>query len=330
MKKSYRKWLIIASSLLCLSLLLFLIYSIQTQKETKVVHMVYIPKLIDETNDFWTALIEGANMAAKDYDIDLVIDGGSNETDYEDQNRRIQKAIDSKADVIAVSPISYTNSTEMVKKVKESGIKLIFVDSGVDEDVADALIATDNFAAGMKMGKFMQQSLNEDSQIAIVSHVKDASTAIDRERGLRAGIGPYEDQIVEVVYCDSNYQKAYRLTKELLEKYPDLDYIAGLNEYSAVGAARAVDEIQGGASQRVKVIGFDNSLEQIKFLEKGVFQAIVVQKSFNMGYLAVETALKVLKGEKVPPVIDSGSELITKDNMYTEQNQKLLFPFFDK
>ena len=67
----------------------------------------------------------------------------------------------------------------------------------------------------------------------------------------------------------------------------------------------------------MKVIGFDNSLEQIKFLEKGVFQAIVVQKSFNMGYLAVETALKVLKGENVPPVIDSGSELITKENMYT-------------
>ena len=56
----------------------------------------------------------------------------------------------------------------------------------------------------------------------------------------------------------------------------------------------------------------------------------MVQKSFNMGYLAVETALKVLKGENVPPVIDSGSELITKENMYTEQNQKLLFPFFDK
>ena len=94
MKKSYRKWLIIVSSILCLSLLLFLIYNIQTHKEKKVIHMVYIPKLIDETNDFWTALIEGANMAAKDYDIDLVIDGGTNETDYEDQNRRIQNAID--------------------------------------------------------------------------------------------------------------------------------------------------------------------------------------------------------------------------------------------
>ena len=76
MKKSYRKWLIIVSSILCLGLLLFLIYNIQTHKEKKVIHMVYIPKLIDETNDFWTALIEGANMAAKDYDIDLVIDGG--------------------------------------------------------------------------------------------------------------------------------------------------------------------------------------------------------------------------------------------------------------
>lgn len=311
-----------------LILLLIILFSWQgiIMKNSQQMKMIYIPKIVDENNDFWTALLEGAKMAADDYDVDLTIMGGDDETDYEGQNRLIQEAINMKPDVIAISPISNTNSTEMTKRVKESGIKLLFVDSAVDEEVEDALIATDNYEAGVKMGKFMKSALNEKSQIAIVSHVKDASTAIDRERGLRAGIGEFESQIVDVVYCNSDYQLAQQLTDELLQKYPDLDYIAGLNEYSAVGAARSVDA-KGGY---VKVIGFDNSQEQIRFLEKGIFQAIVVQKSFNMGYLAVETGLKVFHGEKVPKMIDSGSELIVKDNMYTDENQKLLFPFFDK
>lgn len=46
-----------------------------------------------------------------------------------------------------------------------------------------------------------------------------------------------------------------------------------------------------------------------------------------MGYLGVEAVLKILSGEKVPQYIDSGCELISNDSVYTEENQKLLFPF---
>ena len=70
----------------------------------------------------------------------------------------------------------------------------------------------------------------------------------------------------------------------------------------------------------------DSSIEQIQFLESGVFDALVVQKPFNMGYLSVETAVDVTRGRKTETSIDSGSELITKENMYTQENQKLLFP----
>ena len=51
-----------------------------------------------------------------------------------------------------------------------------------------------------------------------------------------------------------------------------------------------------------------------------------MQKPWNRGYLGVETAVRAVQGEAVEQNIDSGSELITKENMYTEENQKLLFP----
>ena len=101
--------------------------------------------------------------------------------------------------------------------------------------------------------------------------------------------------------------------------------LAGLNEYSAVGAARAVRDL--GLSDTIRMIGFDSSQEEVQLREAGVFDAIVIQKPFNMGYLGVERTVEILHGELEPTIVDSGSKLITKDNMYVEENQKLLFPF---
>lgn len=99
----------------------------------------------------------------------------------------------------------------------------------------------------------------------------------------------------------------------------------GTNEYSAVGAARAVKDL--GLKGKVKVVGFDNSIEEIQLLEEGVFQGIIIQKPFNMGYLGVEQAIHILDGKKYEKNVDSGCKMITKENMYEEENQRLLYPF---
>jgi ribose transport system substrate-binding protein len=73
-------------------------------------------------------------------------------------------------------------------------------------------------------------------------------------------------------------------------------------------------------------VGFDNSREEIEYLEDGVVQALVVQKPFNMGYLGVKTLIEILRGEEVPEVIHTESVLVRKEDMFTPENQKLLFP----
>ena len=75
------------------------------------------------------------------------------------------------------------------------------------------------------------------------------------------------------------------------------------------------------------MVGFDSSLEEIQFLESGVFDAIVVQRPLNMGYLGVSMAYQAARSIEVPKIVESGSVLITRETIYTEENQKLLFPF---
>src|SRR5699024_5219340 len=104
-----------------------------------------------------------------------------------------------------------------------------------------------------------------------------------------------EKDIVEVVFCDSKYDVAYQKTVELIRKYPDLKVIAGLNEYSTVGAARAVRDL--GMQDQIYMVGIDSSLETITMLEANVVSGIIIQKPFNMGYLAMERAVELIQGK---------------------------------
>ena len=62
-------------------------------------------------------------------------------------------------------------------------------------------------------------------------------------------------------------------------------------------------------------------------MEQGVFSCFVVQKAFKMGYLGVKETIRLLDGEAYEENINSGCELVTPDNMYTSEIEKLIFPF---
>lgn len=297
----------------------------QKKIEERRMSLVYIPKVEDSTNDFWKALILGTKMAAKEYNADIEIKAPTEENDIERQNELLKEAISEEPDAILFSPSSFTESNDLLKEAKEKGIRISFIDSYTEEKVQDLTVATDNLEAGEKLGKFAATLLDPDDQIAIVAHVKGVSTAVEREEGFRKGLGDLAQNIVEVVYCDSQYEKSRKLTQELMEKYPNLKMVAGMNEYSSVGAARAVKA--AGAKDRIQVVGVDSSQEAVQLMENGVFKGLVVQKAFKMGYIGVKETILMLRGKSYEKDINSGCELVTPDNMYDSEIEKLLFPF---
>ena len=297
----------------------------QKKIEERRMSLVYIPKVEDSTNDFWKALILGTKMAAKEYNADIEIKAPAEENDIERQNELLKEAISEEPDAILFSPSSFTESNDLLKEAKEKGIRISFIDSYTEEKVQNLTVATDNLEAGEKLGKFAATLLDPDDQIAIVAHVKGVSTAVEREEGFRKGLGDLAKNIVEVVYCDSQYEKSRKLTQELMEKYPNLKMVAGMNEYSSVGAARAVKS--AGAKDRINVVGIDSSQEAVQLMENGVFKGLVVQKAFKMGYMGVKETVLMLRGKSYEKNVNSGCELVTPENMYNSEIEKLLFPF---
>ena len=209
--------------------------------------------------------------------------------------------------------------------LQNAGITLIYIDSTTENDIADCEVSTDNYKAGKELGKYAKTLIDEDIKIGIMGHVKGTSTEIERENGIRDGLENYKANIVDILYCDSSYEKANSQTKTMLMKNPDNRLLIGTNEYAAVGTARAIKDM--GMEKKIKMVAFDNSVEEIQLLEEGVFDGIIIQKPFNMGYMGVEQAIALLEGKTVEKTLDSGCKLITRDNMYEEENQRLLYPF---
>lgn len=323
--KGHKKVFIMAVILIAASVVIFIGLLKPEATQTRKCSLIYIPKIRDDTNDFWTSVISGCRMAAEEYESELEIMAPDKEENVEEQNRLLRAAIEKKPDAILFSPSRMNASDELLKEAKDKGIRITYIDSYTKEDLQDLTVATDNVNAGRMMGEYARTLLDKDSKIAIVSHVKGVSTAVEREQGFREGLGDYAENIVETVYCNSLYEKSYELAQKLMEKYPDLEMIAGMNEYSAVGVGRAVSD--AGVKDRIDVVGVDCSQEAINLMEMGVYKGIIVQKAFRMGYIGVEETIHMLNGDAVEKNIDSGCELVTPENMYDSDIERLIFPF---
>ncbi len=323
--KKRKQWVILGGVLAAVALIVGTSWYTYKKNNNKKWSMIYIPKTEDGTNDFWTSLISGTRMAAQECNVSLEILAPEREQDVERQRELLEKAIEKNPDAILISPSSFDALDGLLEKAKKNKISITFIDSYTENNIQDLTVATDNLEAGKILGEYARNLVNEDSKIAIVSHVKGVSTAVEREEGFMEGLGDYSKNVVEVVYCDSLFDKATELTTELMEKYPDLEMIAGMNEYSSVGAARAVQKYD--MENKIQVVGIDSSQEAVQLMEKGVFKGIVVQKAFKMGYLGVKETVHMLQDKNYDKNVNSGCQLVTPENMYSSEIEKLIFPF---
>ncbi len=289
----------------------------------------FVPKTVDKSIQFWQVMNQGVFTAAKEYNIEVKEIGTETETDVEGQIRLLENAIKEKPKAIILAASDYNRIVPTAQEIIRAGIKLITVDSDLNGGISSSFIATDNYEAGKKAGTAMRSLVGPEAKIVVLSFIKGSSTAIDREKGVRDSLKAYDGiHLSQTYFSDGSVEKAYLIAKNLLQNDASIDGVISLNEPTVAGAAKAIQE--AGAASRVKLIGFDSSMDEVAYLEEGVLQATVVQKPFNMGYLAVKTAIEAYNGEKIERRIDTGSKVITKENMYESENQKLLIPFEEK
>lgn len=309
--------------LLCGSLIIMLIAG--AEPPAARIRVVAVLKTIDVNMEFWEVVKTGMYAAAKEFDVDIEVRGPWAESDVLGQLKIMDDVIEGKPEAIILAATDFAALVASAEKARAAGIRVVTLDSGIDSAIPDTFVATNNVEAGEKAGVEMARILKPGTPVAVVNHIKGSTTAMEREKGALRAVGEAGSfEVLGVWYTNNFVENAYAITADLLKRHPNLGGILAMNEVSTVGVARALRD--RGRSD-VRLVGFDNSLLEIKLMEEGVIDATVIQQPFNMGYLAVRAVRAVVSGREVEPFIDTGSLLVTPENMYLPEIQKILFPF---
>lgn len=314
-----------AMLLLVAVLLLSLIGCAAAQRPLR---MTLILKTEADVAEFWGMLLSGVEKAADEYGVELNVLAAPTETSIDEQIELIYQTIEEKPDVMILSAADYDRCAEAAQQAIDAGIDVVAVDTDVSAPGRACFVSSNNYQIGLEMGRQMASYLPDGGQVAVIQHILTTTTGVDRTQGVLDALEQAGNiEILGSFCCDNSIDRAQTITEELLQQYPDIRGFVCTNEVCNVGAANAlVEQNMGG---RVFVVGCDNSQRQVQFLEQNIIQAIVTQRPLNMGYMAVQQAVLVANGEKTEDFVEVACVLITRDNMYTQENQKLLFPIVE-
>ncbi|RKP54154.1 hypothetical protein D7Z26_12310 [Cohnella endophytica] len=290
-------------------------------------HVTVILKSLNVRQDFWQAVNKGAEAAAKEMGAELTVAGPLQEGDVNDQIRILEQEIDRKPDAIVVAPLIDDRMPGILAKVRSAGIRLVVIDTPPDMKPAPVVVSNDHVEAGRLAGETSLTETNNRPIIAIISDAPESQISQQRLEGLKQSLAGNKESANEIYYAGNSEDKAYAIAKRLLIQDKPFNTFITLNESATLGVAKLLEEQQ--KADVIHLIGFDSSVDEIQLLESGTLNAAIVQKPFNMGYLGVKTALRLIDRKKVAPATYIESNVITKLNMYTPENQKLLFPFIN-
>ena len=295
--------------------------------------------VIVKTGDsgYWQNVQAGAVAAEKELrattpKLTVTFLGAQSESNIDEEINIVESAIDRNVKAIVLAPSDATALQPAVADAKKAGIPVLIIDSALAGDPSQyvSFLATDNKAAGEAAGKALVDALTAKGvttgKLAIMSYVAGAGSEIGRVGGFTDYIQTNSKFTIisPNQYSNSDMPTALNQTTNVLKANPDLVGIFGANEPTAIGMGTAIKT--AGLSGKIVAVGFDGADQEQAFIKDGTLQAIIVQSSYNLGYLGVKDAYDVAFNNKTMPAsVDTGFLLVTKDNIGSDAAKGVLY-----
>ena len=277
---------------------------------------IYIP-LVSKgfQHQFWQAVKQGAEQAAKDLKVKVSFEGPETEAMVDKQIDMLSAALAKKPQAIGFAALDSQAAIPLLKKAQAAKIPVVAFDSGVDSDIPVTTTTTDNKAAAALAADKMAELIGKSGEVALVVHDQTSRTGVDRRDGFVNRIkSTYPNiKIVSVQYGGGDQLKSTEITKSILQASPNIKGIFGANEGSAIGVVNGVKEMK--RTGKVVVIGYDSGKQQKNAIMDGSMAGAITQNPVGMGYKTVEMAVKAVKGEKMPKIVDTGFFWYDKTNI---------------
>lgn len=262
-------------------------------------------------NPFWAAVEQGAKDAGTATGAEVTVLAPPAESDVPAQISQIEDAITQGVDGIALAPTDPAALAPVVQQALDAGIKVVFIDTKGDNEGV-TFIGTNNEVGAGLAGKYLCDNLQPGDKVAILQGIITQSTGQARADGAKKAVSDCGLNLVAEVPAEWDRAKGQAAMEDILTQHPDLKGVFGSNDNMALGAAEAIKN--AGLTGKIVVVGFDANPDAAAAIVAGDMNATIAQAPANMGKFGVETLLKLIAGETIEPVIDTGTELVDKSN----------------
>ncbi|MFI5782342.1 ABC transporter substrate-binding protein [Nocardia sp. NPDC051570] len=223
--------------------------------------------------------------------------------------------IANKPGAILIAPTHATAMAAPIKQAKDAGIKVIEVDTALDDtSIALSSISSDNTKGGQLAARTLAKLVGDKGPTLVINTKAGTSTTDQRAQGFEAELKNHPGMSsLGVQYNNNDAAQAASIVTATLAAHPDLAGIFATNLSSAEGAATGLRN--ANKLGQVKLVGFDASPKQVEDLKAGTVQALIAQDPATIGVDGVDQAVAAIEGKPVTRTIQTDMIAITQADM---------------
>jgi ribose transport system substrate-binding protein len=270
---------------------------------------------------FFIDMQKGAQAAADQAGLELVVQAAEREVDVDKQMQIIENLVQTGVKALLVTPSGSREIVPAIAKANAAGIPVVIVDTRVDPAAAAeagiktaAFVGSDNLEGGRLAGQHLLAATGGKAKVAVLEGIPGHETGDSRLKGFKEAIAKAPGmQIVASQPANWERDLGFNVFQNMLQAHPEIDAVFACNDMMALGAVEAI--AVANRMGKIKVLGFDAVDDARKAIASGAMIGSVAQFPSEMGRAAVESASHVLKGEPVQADQRVRIELVTAETL---------------
>jgi ribose transport system substrate-binding protein len=290
-----------------------------------------IPIIVkDTTSNFWQIVLAGARKAGQDLNVNVPELGAQSESDINGQISILENAVSGNPAGIVIAPTQFAALGKPIDEAAKK-VKIVGIDSAADSQAFISFLTTDNVQGGRVAADGLAAAITAkygkaEGDVALITSIPGVGSLDQRAKGFKEELAAKYPglKLVADKVADGMATTGLNIMTDLITANPNLRGVFASNLIMGQGAGQAVAENK--VADKIKLVAFDSDDKLVGFLKDGTIAALIIQDPYRMGYEGVKTALAASKGEKVEAKVDTGVNLITKENMDSPRSQELLNP----
>lgn len=258
-------------------------------------------------NPFFVSMKDGAKKEADKLGYNLIVLDSQNNPAKELAN--VQDLTVRGTKLLLINPTDSDAVGSSIAMANQAKIPVITLDRQASKGEVASHVASNNTVGGKMAGDYIAKKLGENTKVIELEGIAGTSVARERGQGFAQSVEEHHFTVLATQPADFDRTKGLNVMQNLLTAHPEVQAVFAQNDEMALGALRA---LQTAGKKEVLVVGFDGTEDGIKAVNSGKLGATVAQRPDQIGIMGIQTADKVLKGEKVPAVIPVDLQLIVQ------------------